>query len=163
MSGLMKIRQTRIVEKYVRIVLYPQSEPITITHVDIPDNAIVDGVYISSYPGVTTHVGMDTSAGFGGYREFDCSGEEPCEFHAPAIVWRLCLYSGGYGGGGGEGEEELSTNSNNRDQEVFNARITHIEAYALGTNPENRSTLLIRLLCIGECEPRVWTERRSAY
>jgi len=163
MSGLMKIKHVGIVEKYVRIVLYSQSAPITITHIDIPDNAIVDGVYVRGDPGVTTHVDMDTSAGSGGYREFDCSGEEPCEFHAPAIVWRLCLYSGGYGGGGGEGGEELSTNSNDRDQEVFNARITHIEAYALSTSPGTHSTLLIRLLCIGECEPRVWTERRSAY
>jgi hypothetical protein len=159
--NLMKIKQTQVIEKYVRVRLYSQSAPIGVTHIDIPDNAIVDGIYIISDPGVLTHVEMDTSAGFGGYRDFECSGEEPCEFYTPAIVWRLCI-SEGYGGGGEGGEGEPVAYSYNSDQEIFNARITHIEAYALGASPEAYSTLLIRLLCIGECEPKIWTERRSA-
>jgi hypothetical protein len=155
---LMKIKQVGIIEKYVKIVLYSQQAPMFVTHVDIPSNAIVDGIYIISDPNVMTHVQMDTSAGFGGYRDFDCSGYESCEFYTPAIAWRLCYYSGRRG----EGDEESYNGDHNGDQAVFDARITHIEAYASGINPENRSILLIRLLCIGECEPRVWTESRSA-
>jgi len=155
--NLMKIKRMQVVEKYVKVVLYPQSAPIEITHIDIPENAVVDGVYVRSDPGVLTHVDVDTSAGFGGYRDFDCSGEESCEFYTPAVVWGLC-----YGGGGEGGEGEQVAYSYDGDQEVFNARVTRVSAYALGMNPEARSILLVRLLCIGECEPRIWTEQRKA-
>jgi hypothetical protein len=143
MGGLMKIKQVGIVEKYVKIVLYPQSAPTIITHVDIPDNAVLDGIAVDSDPNVTTGIVIDTSVESGAIREFTCSGYEPCVYHIGFESTRLFIHGG--------------------DVEIFNARITHIEAYALSTNPENRSTLLIRLLCIGECEPGVWTERRSAY
>jgi len=141
MNELMKIKQMQIIEKYVKVRLYPQQAPTTITHVDIPDNAIVDGIVIYSDTDVSTSISVDTSVRRGG-EVFTCSGYEPCVFHASFELTGLFYYGG--------------------DLEIFNARITHIEAYATSTNPEALSILLIRLLCIGECEPRVWTEERRA-
>jgi hypothetical protein len=140
--NLMKIKRMQVIEKYVKVVLYSQSAPLVITHIDIPENAIVDGIAIYSDPDVTTEVVGDTSVAPGAIRGFTCSGDKPCVFYASFELTRLFYYGG--------------------EEEVFNARITHIEAYALSTDPEARSILLVRLLCIGECEPRVWTERRSA-
>jgi hypothetical protein len=155
MGGLMKIKRAGIIEKYVKIRLYPQQAPTTITHIDIPENAIVDGVAVYSDPGVLTHVGVDTSVGPGGYRDFDCGGDEPCVFYASFELADLFRYV--HGSGNGDLYE-----FDGGDQQIFNARITHIEAYALSTDPEAYSILLVRLLCVGECEPRVWTEHRRA-
>jgi len=138
----MKIKQMQIIEKYVKLKIYPSGAPAIITHIDIPENAIVDRIEIYANPPITTWVGMGTSLGTSNSREFTCSDTAPCIDYIPLIeITGLFNYGG--------------------DKEVFNTRITHIWAQAMSSSSDVYSILLIRLLCRGECTPNIWIERRS--